>query len=155
MGGGGAAGGVRRAGVGGVGRGDAEVGRIVPVSAGDLWFGEVGAADFVFVYLAGVVFSAAVDRDRVHRAGGVCGVLLAGVGDGIRASHGGGAYSVGWDDAGGLDRHAGDGGGRGDLFFYGVAAVSTDYGDRATVEDFVVWGDGDDWVDHLCGAYPF
>src|ERR1700752_1972304 len=98
----------------------------------------MGTADFVSVYLAGVVFGAAVDCDRVHRAGGLRGILLAGAGCGLRAPRSCAAYSMGWDAAGELDRPAGNGGGRIDLFLYRAAALPQHHCYRAAVENIVV-----------------
>ena len=85
MGGGRAAGRVRRAGVGGVGSGAASVGGIVSLSARDVWAAEMGTADFVPLYLAGVIFCTTLYCYWLHRARGLRGVLLAGTGYGPRA----------------------------------------------------------------------
>ncbi len=73
----------------------ARVGRIVSLSARDLRPAEMGTPDFVPVYLAGIVQRSALHCHRMHRPGGIRGLLLAGTGNGVRASRGRAAHSVG------------------------------------------------------------
>ena len=68
---------VRRAGVGGTGRGHARVGRIVSLSARDLRAAATGTADFFSLHLAAFFQRAAVDRVGSDRTGRLCVVFLA------------------------------------------------------------------------------
>src|ERR1035441_5405069 len=129
--------------------------RIVPLPARNVRSEEMGTADFVPVYLAGFIFCAAVDSDRMHRPGGICGLLLAGTGYGPRPSRRSAAHSVGRNAAGQLDRHPGNGGRGPDLFLYGAAALPQHHGHRAAVKNTVVWRDGDNRLDHLRRTHAF
>ena len=69
----------------------AELGAALPGSGGpvslperDLWSAEMGAADFVSVYLAAFLQRAAFDCHGMYRAGRLRCLLLARPGDGIR-----------------------------------------------------------------------
>ena len=86
MGFGSVAGGVRRTGFRRTGGSAAGFGRIVSLPARNLWAADLGAADLVSVYLAGIVQRTVVDCDRMHRPSRVRRLLLARTGDGVRAS---------------------------------------------------------------------
>src|SRR5579864_4602081 len=98
----------------------------------------MGAVDLVSVYLAGIVQRAAFDCHGMHRAGGICRVLLARTGYSVRASRGCAAPPVGRDAAGQLDRYAGNGGCGGDLLLYRAAALPAHHGDWPAFESVVV-----------------
>ena len=71
---------LRRAGLGGAGRGDAGGGWVVHVSARDLWARGRGPLRLVSLYFSAWVQRAVVDRLGLHRFCGVCVVSAAGAG---------------------------------------------------------------------------
>src|ERR1700687_3405557 len=114
----------------------------------------MGTADLVSVYLASIIQCPAFDCDRMHRAGGVRRLLLAGAGDGVCPARYGAADPVGRSAAGQLDRNARHINRGGDLFLHGAPAVSKYNDDWAAYQSVMVRGDGHHWLDHLCRPDP-
>src|SRR5258708_3208140 len=78
---------LRWAGVGGTWRGDARVGRVLPLFERNLRSAEVGAGCFLPFYLATIIQRSAFDCFGSRRALAIRGFLLGGAGAGL-----GGAY---------------------------------------------------------------
>ena len=78
---------LRRTGLGGTGRGDAGVGRVLPVSAGDLRSAKIGTAGFLSFYLATFVQRSAFDCVGGRGTVAVCGFFLAGSGARVVDAH--------------------------------------------------------------------
>src|SRR5271157_4573974 len=130
------------------------VGALLAVCDG-LWSAEVGAADFISVYLAAFLQRSALDCQRMHRAGRIRCVLLAEPRNGLCRAHFGRDDPVGGAVAGELDCDARHRARSRDLRVHGVAAVPADHGDRAALENIVARRDGNDRMDHLRRAYAF
>src|SRR6202049_409709 len=141
--------------MGGTGRGYARLGWVLSLSEGNLRARKVGKADFVSLYLATFIQRAAFDRHRLHRGGGIRGVLLAWAGNGVLGARCRAAHSVGRqfaDELGGEFVHRFGGG---DLLPDSIAALPADHGNWAHVKVTLAGCDGDDRLDYLCRAHAF
>src|ERR1035441_10828442 len=107
MGAGGVPGDLRWTGVGRVGRGNAGVGRLVPVFERDLRAEEAGSAHFISLYLATLVQRAAFDCFGGDWTVAVCRFFLAGAGTRLVDAPGQPPSSSGRNSATDMGRHAG------------------------------------------------
>src|ERR1017187_9822768 len=146
---------LRWAGVGRTGRGDAGVGRVVPVFERDLRAAEVGTSCFLPLYLATLIQRSTLDCFGGGRALAVCGFLLAGTGAGLGGAHVEPESAAAWSIASDLGGDAGNFACDRSLPVHGVSALPADHGDLMAFEAALGGRDGDDRVDHLRRPDPF
>src|SRR5208337_1161968 len=146
---------LRRAGLGGVRRGDARIGRLLPLLERNLRAAEGGTVGVVSFYLATLVQRPAFDCFGSGGALAICGFLLAGSGADMVNPNLGREFSGAGLDATDMGRDAGDSRGNRRLPAYGVFALPADHGDLTAFDAALGGRDGDDRMDHLRGPVPF
>ena len=134
--------------LGGVGRRDAGLGRVVSLFERNLRSAKIGARRFIPLHLATFIQRSAVDCVGSGGALAIRRFLLARTGAGLGHTHAGGASSATRPTASDLGSNARDSARNRSLRFRGVSALPAHHRDFKVFAATLAWRDGDDRLDH-------
>src|SRR2546429_649499 len=141
--------GLRWAGMGGVGRRNARLRRIVSLPEGNLWAAENGSPHLVPVHLAALLQRSTLHCYGMSRPGRIRRILLAGLGHHLCRAQRRTPHSLGRPVADKLDRDTRHLSSRSHLLLHNSPALPSNHSDRPPLEAALDRRDGYDWLDHF------